>query len=46
MTFSNLTNKSKGDFAYTLIDVENPQTDVVLENLLKIDGVLRVRKVK
>ncbi len=46
INISNLTNKSKGDFAYTLIDVENPQTDVVLENLLKIDGVLRVRKVK
>ena len=46
INISNLTNKSKGDFAYTLIDVENPQTDEVLENLLKIDGVLRVRKVK
>ncbi len=46
INITNLTNKSKGDFAYTLIDVENPQTDEVLENLLKIDGVLRVRKVK
>ena len=41
-----MTNKSKGDFAYTMLDVEAPLTDEILEALAAIDGVYRVRKVK
>lgn len=46
INISNLTNKSKGDYAYTLIDVESPETDALLGTLLNTEGVLRVRKVK
>lgn len=46
INISNLTNKSKGDYAYTLIDVESPETDDLLGTLLNTEGVLRVRKVK
>lgn len=43
LNVENLTNKSKGDLAYTLIDVNN-KVDMKAENDLKaIDNVLRVR---
>lgn len=39
-----LLNKSREDIAYTLIDVSGDVTQMTLENLAKIDGVLQVRK--
>ena len=36
----NLTNKSKGDYAYTIIDVDTP---VDASEMNKIDGILKVR---
>lgn len=41
-----MANKSKGDYAYALIDVDAPVTEEVLGKLNQIEGVLRVRKVK
>ena len=41
-----MTNKSKGEYAYTLIDVDSPVTDALIKDLREIDGVIRVRKVK
>ena len=41
-----MANKSKGDYAYALIDVDAPVTEEVLGKLDQIEGVLRVRKVK
>ncbi len=46
INISDMTNKSKGDFAYTMLDVEAPLTDEILGALAAIDGVYRVRKVK
>ncbi len=43
---SDLTNKGKGEYAYSLIDVDSKVSDDVLEKLGKIDGVFRVRRVK
>ena len=43
---SDMTNKSKGDFAYTLIDLEDKITDTLIKKMEKIDGVIRVRVVK
>ena len=43
---SDMTNKSKGDFAYTLIDLEDKITDALIKKMEKIDGVIRVRVVK
>lgn len=43
---SDLTNKSKGDIAYTLIDLENPMTEDMVDDMKKIAGVFRVRVVK
>jgi D-3-phosphoglycerate dehydrogenase len=38
-----LTNKSRGDYAYTLIDISSDIPAPVLENLRRIEGVLSVR---
>ena len=46
INIANMTNTSKGDYAYALLDVDSPVTDEVVEKLSKTDGVLRVRKVK
>ena len=43
---SDMTNKSKGDYAYTLIDLEDKITDALVKKLTKVDGVIRVRVVK
>ncbi len=41
-----MTNKSKGDYAYTLLDLQTKPTQEVVDKLRKLDGVLRVRIVK
>ena len=46
VNISNMTNKSKGDFAYTMIDVSTPIFGDVAKELKKIHGVYRVRIVK
>lgn len=43
---SDMTNKAKGDYAYSLIDVDSPISEDVLNQLKEIDGVLRVRVIK
>jgi D-3-phosphoglycerate dehydrogenase len=39
----NMLNKSKGDMAYTLVDIDSAVTDIVLQQLATIPGVLAVR---
>ena len=39
----NMLNKSKGDVAYTLVDVDSPVPEAALAALRAIDGVLAVR---
>jgi len=46
VNISDFTNKSKGEYAYTLMDVEAPVSDEQVKALESIDGVLRVRIVK
>ncbi len=38
-----MLNKSRGDLAYTLVDVDKPVDETVLNNIEAIDGVLAVR---
>ena len=46
INITDMTNKSRGEYAYTMMDVEsNIGTDIV-EGLQKSDGVFRVRVVK
>ena len=46
INISDMTNKSRGDVAYTMLDVEKAPTKEIVEALAKIDGVFRVRVVK
>jgi len=46
VNISDMVNKSKGDYAYTVLDVEVPITADVEEKLSAIGGVLKVRIVK
>ncbi len=46
INISDMTNKSRGEVAYTMIDVESAPTAEIIEALEKIDGVFRVRVVK
>lgn len=39
----NMTNKSRGDYAYTLVDVGSPVEDHVIADIEKIPGIIRVR---
>lgn len=46
INISDMTNKSRGDYACTLIDVDAPVTKEVEEKLQTLEGVLKVRVVK
>ena len=39
----NMTNKSRGDYAYTLVDVGSPVEESVIDDIRGIDGIIRVR---
>ena len=39
----NMTNKSRGEYAYTIVDVSARVGDAVADELRTIDGILRVR---
>ena len=38
-----MLNKSRGDFAYTLIDIEKEIPNSVIENIKRVEGILKVR---
>ena len=46
INISDMTNKSRGDVAYTMLDIESPATDAIVKKLEEIEGVFRVRVVK
>ena len=41
-----MTNKSRKEYAYTVMDVDKKVDDTVVEKLKAIDGVLKVRVIK
>jgi len=46
LNIPNMVNKSKGDYAYSLFDLDQKITEEVLEQIKSIDGVLKVRVIK
>lgn len=46
LNISDLTNKSKGEYAYTMLDLDDPATDEIVKKLEAVDGVIKVRVVK
>jgi len=45
LNIHNMVNKSRGEMAYTLVDVDSPVPDALLEMLASIEGVLSVRTI-
>ena len=46
VNIADMTNKSKGEYAYTMIDLESAASAKALDELCRIEGVFRVRVVK
>ncbi len=46
INISDMVNSSKGEYAYTMIDVDSDITKDIVEKLSAIDGVIRVRVIK
>ena len=46
LNIANLANKSRGEYAYTLLDLNEKIPKDTVDKLKAIDGVLRVRRVK
>jgi len=46
INIAGLVNKSRGDYAYTMLDLDHTPSQHAVEALKKIDGVLRVRIIK
>jgi len=45
LNIHNMVNKSRGEMAYTLVDVDSPVAPSVIASLAAIDGVLSVRSI-
>ena len=43
LNIHNMINRSKGEMAYTLVDVDSPVSEGLIDELVKIKGVLAVR---
>lgn len=46
INIENMTNKSRGDYAYTVLDIANQADENLVKALSGIDGVLKVRIIK
>lgn len=46
VNISDMITKAKGDFAYTMLDLDAEVDDTLIHVMSRMDGVIRVRKVK
>ncbi len=46
INISDLVNRSRGEYAYTMLDLDHPTPAALIEKLQKIEGVLRVRVIR
>lgn len=46
INIAHMTNKSRGDYAYSLFDLDSPADSAVVEALKNVEGVLKVRVIK
>ena len=45
LNIENLANRSRGNYAYTLLDISHPMPHDTVERLKEISGVIRVRRI-
>lgn len=46
INISDMLNRSRGEYAYTMLDLDHPAPPAVIDHLNTIDGVLRVRVIR
>ena len=46
INISDMMNKSKGQWSYTVLDIDAPSTPDIIKKIEAIDGVLRIRVIK
>ena len=46
INISNLTNQSKGDFAVTILDVDNKVSDQAIKHIAEVENIIKVRVIK
>ncbi|MCD8208833.1 MAG: phosphoglycerate dehydrogenase [Bacteroidales bacterium] len=46
INISDMTDKSRGEYAYCLIDLDSPVTDELVEKLSAVESVMRVRVIR
>lgn len=46
INIAEMVNKSKGDYAYTLLDLDSEVTDAAIEKIKSVEGVVKVRVIK
>ena len=46
LNIANMTNKSKGDYAYSMFDLDTPMTEEAVAKMKAMGGVMKVRIVK
>lgn len=46
VNISDMTNKSKGDYAYSMFDLDSPANQEIVKSLEAIEGVTKVRIIK
>ena len=46
LNIAGLINKSKGDFAYNIVDIDGRAPETVIEDISAIKGVIRVRRIE
>ena len=46
INISNLTNQSKGDYAVTILDIDNEVSEKAIELIAQVENIIRVRVIK
>ena len=46
INITDMINKSKGDWAYTMLDLASPASEKMVEDIRKIEGIVKVRVIK
>jgi len=46
INISNLTNQSKGDYAVTILDIDNEVSDKAIEHIAQVENIIKVRVIK
>ena len=46
INISDMLNRSRGEYAYTMLDLDHPASEALVQHLSQLDGVLGVRRIR